>query len=380
MNKRIACFLLISLLIFPLGGCWNYRGLDEMSIVTGMAIDKNPENGNYQLSFEIVDLTIPIKEKGPSVKIIESEGKTLFDAVRNAKKRITNKLYFGQAQLVVISEEIARNEDISGMIDWFLRDGECRETVCVAISQEKTARDILSIEGTDQAIVANEIQKIIESDEKVTSSTVCVELYKVFDTLKAEGKSLILPAVHNVMNDGEPVSEVNGTAIFKDKMLIGFLTPDESKYLLFVVDGIKGGVLTFSSTGEAHDNVTLEISKNSTECSFDFTNGKVKILLKTDTTVYLDEMMAYNNALDEQQIDTLENAAEAELKDSIMNVIQKVQSEYGSDIFGFGNMIYKKDPHLWNRLKDTWEEQFMSLEVEVQTDIHIANTASIKES
>jgi spore germination protein KC len=377
MIKKVSYIIFILLLIIPLGGCWNYRGLNEMTIVAGVAIDKNPQNGNYQLSFEILDLTAPIKEEGLSAKIVESEGKTLFDAARNAKKREVNKLYFGQMQIVVISEEIARNQDISDIIDWFLRDGECRETMCVIISQEKTARDILNI-GED--VIATQIHNIIKSDKEITASTIRVELYKIFSILKAEGKSLTLPAIHNVINDGKPTSEANGIAVFKDKRLIGFLTPDESKYYLFAVNQIEGGVLTFASSGEDSDNISLEISKNSTKRSVDFRDGKVKIIIKTDTTVYLNEFMGYNDALDEQQLAALEDAAGAELENNINLVIQKVQSEYDSDIFGFGNMIYKKDLQLWNQLSDTWEEQFKSLEVEVQSDVHIVNTASIKES
>jgi spore germination protein KC len=121
MIKKFACFLIIAIMIFPLGGCWNYRGLNEMAIVIGIAIDKNTQNDNYHLSFEMVDTSSPIKEKGPSSKIIESEGKTLFDAARNAKKKTTNKLYYGHTQVVVLSEEVARNEDMSNIIDWLDR-------------------------------------------------------------------------------------------------------------------------------------------------------------------------------------------------------------------------------------------------------------------
>jgi len=379
MIKKTVCLLLISLLIFPLSGCWNYRGLNEMSIVTGVAIDKDPKSGNYQLSFEVVDLSVPIKEEGLNGIIIESEGKTLFDAVRNAKKRVTNKLYFGQAQIVVVSEEIARSGEISSIINWLLRNDECRETTNVIISQEKTARDIIISKGIGQGIVSTEIQEIVESDKKVTSSTLSVELYKAFNILKAKGKSLALPAIHNVTNDGEPVVEVNGTAVFKDKKFIGYLTPDETKYYLFSIDEIKGGVLTFSSAGEGRDDVTLEISRNITKSSFDFIDGKVKILIHTDTTVYLDEV-GHNDALDEKQIAALEDAAEAKLEYYISRVIQKVQSEYGSDIFGFGNMIYKKDLRLWNQLSDNWEEQFKVLEVEVQSSIQIINTGALEKS
>lgn len=379
MMRKVICFLIIPSLLIPLGGCWNYRGLNQMTTAVGIAIDKNPKNGTYHLSYEIVDLSVPIKTKGMSSKIIESEGKTLFDALRNVKKRVSNKLYVGHMQIIIISEEIARTEDISNMIDLFLRDGEFRETIYVLISQEKTAHDILHVKGIGQAIISGDIQKIVDSDSKVTASTLSVQLYQLFNTLKAEGQSLALPAIHNVFNDGELVSEVNGIAVFKGEKLTGFLTPEESKYYLFAIDEVKGGLLTYSSTG-GRINSTLEISRNRAKRSFEFKDGKLKIAIKTDTDVYLAEIMEPNDALDEQQIAAFEKSASAGLEQNIRRVIQKVQFQYDSDIFGFGNMIYKKDDKLWNQLKDKWDEQFQSLEVEVQSNIHILNTASTKKS
>lgn len=380
MYKKIILLVLISLLIFPLEGCWNYRGLDDMTIVVGIAIDKDPLNGNYLISYETIDQTSPSKEKGLSAKIIEADGKTLFDAARNAKMRSNNKLYFGHLQIVIISQEIARSEGIGDMIDWFLRDGECRETICFAISQEKTAREIFSVEGESRTVVSTNLHKILDFDNKITSSTLHVKLYEIFSTLKAEGKSLVLPAIHNVKNDGEPTAEVNGLAVFKDKKLVGYLTPDESKCYLFIENKIKGGVLTLTSAGDGRSNGTLEIYKSKTKRSFKYTAGRVKFLIQTDTTVYLNEFMGSIDALDERKITALEKSAQAELKYKILAMIQRVQTDYGSDIFGFGSMIYKKDNRLWKRLKDTWEEQFQSLEVEVETNIHIVNTASIKKS
>ncbi len=378
MVKRFIIIMINLFLIISLSGCWNYRGLNEMTIVAGIAIDKKPENNNYLLSFEIVDTTMSIKERGPNSKIIESEGKTLFDAVRNAKKRVANKLYFGHTEIVIISEEIARNDDLNNIIDWFLRDNECRETICFVISQEKSARDLLSIRGLGQNIKAIEIKKIVVNDKKITSSTVCVELYNIYNILKADGKSLTLPAMHNIINDGEPANEVNGIAVFKEKKLIGFLTTEESRYFLFVLDEIKGGVLTFSSN--KNTQFALEISKNKTKKSFQVKDGEIKILIKTDTTVYLNESMGYSDSLNKKQIKEMEKIAEKELKKNISSVVKKVQAEYNSDIFGFGNMIYKKNFKLWNHIKDKWEDEFMSLNVEIQSDIHIINTASIKES
>ncbi|MPM09261.1 Spore germination protein B3 [bioreactor metagenome] len=378
MIKKAGCFLVLASLLLSLSACWNYRGLNKMTVVAGVAIDKNSENGNYQLSFEIVDYSMPVKESGLRTKILESEGKSLFDAVRNAKKRVDNKLYFGQTQLVIVSKEIAANEGIIDTMDLLLRDGECRETVCVAISQEKTARDIFNIEDNDQGITSMKLCDIIENDKYVTASTLDVELYEIFNTFEAAGKSLVLPAVRNVRNAEKSVGEINGTAVFKDERLIGYLSPDESKYFLYIINEMKGGLLTFSSQGEDRDNATLEVVKNKTKNSFEYENGKLKIFLTTETNVYLDEFMGSLDALDKQQVAALEEAAASKLRNNIIDTIEKVQAEYGSDIFGFGNMIYKNDVQLWNELKDNWDKQFKTLEVEVQTKIHIVNTASNK--
>lgn len=377
MNKKGKCFVLIILMLFLLCGCQGYRGLDELSIVTGIAIDKNPENDNYLLSFEIVDLTVPTKELGLKGLIIESEGKTLFDAVRNAKKRVTDKLYFGQAQIIILNQKIARNEDIGIIIDWFLRDVELRETICVIISQENTARDILETKAITHPLVSSEIFNILEQDQEVTSTTLCVELYEAFGILESKGRELTLPVIHKVNNDGELVNEANGTAVFKDNKLVGFLPPEESKYYLFTVDEVKGGILTFSAFRKEND-ISLEIFENRTSMSFEHKDGKIKVTVKTDTTVYLGEVMRPYVSMDEEQIDELEDTAESELEKNISNLIKKVQSEFGADIFGFGGMIYKKDLKLWKQLADNWEEHFRSLEVEVKSEIEIANTASIK--
>lgn len=380
MFKKLTCLLLSLSLIFLLSGCWDYRGINELAIVIGVAVDKDNQSGNYKLAYEIVDLSTSIKDKGMGSKIIDSEGKTIFDAIRNGKRRVNNKLYFGLTQIVVFSEEVARSEDFGGIVDFFLRDGELRGTICVLISQEKTARDIISSKGVGLGIVSAEVQKIIENDNKITSSIPTVEFYQVFDILNAKGKALTLPAFHNCVSNGEPGIEANGTAVFKGKKLIGYLTPEETKYLLFVTNDIDGGILTISSEGKSEDDISLEISKNATKCSFEYKDGKVKILIHTDTTVYLGETMTHIDALDEKQISALQEKAEDKLEDGISNVIQRVQSQYDSDIFGFGNMIYKKDFRLWNQLKDNWEEQFRTLEVEVKSDVHIVNSAALEKS
>ena len=342
MKKRAVVAVLIMISAALMGGCWNYRGLNEMSITTGVAIDRDPGSDLYHLSFEYVDLSGPVKEQGIKAGLIESYGTTLFDAVRNVKKRIVNKVYLGHMELVILGNEVARSIDISSLIDLFLRDAECRETMCVAVSREPTARDLLSIEGIGQPMVAYEIHKIIEEDQEITSSTAFEQIYQIYDILNSEGIELTLPAFHNTINDGEPASEADGIAVFKGERLAGYLTPEESKYFLFATDKVEGGVITCSSTGEGPEDTTLEISENHTKVSFRYRDGQLTMKVETETKAYLNEIDEPSDALDPSQIEMVEASAARKVMQGIAGVIQRVRTDYGSDIFGFGNTIYKR--------------------------------------
>jgi spore germination protein KC len=179
MRKKVTTVMLMLLAVSLMTGCWNYRGLDQMAIVAGLAIDRDKDTGGYRITFEIMNTTENVKEEGIKSMILESRGETLFDAARDAKRRIVNKIYFGHMETVILSEEIARNVDIGDIIDFLMRDGEIRETLTIVISQESCACDLLTIEGIGHPLVSFEIEKIIMEDNKVTSSTPFKQLYSV---------------------------------------------------------------------------------------------------------------------------------------------------------------------------------------------------------
>lgn len=371
--------ILIILTVLLCGGCWNYRSLSEMSIVSGFAFDWDKKTELYKVSFQIVDLVGNVNVEGINAKILEWEGKTVFDACRNAKRAIMGKLYFGHTQLVIISDELAREKDIRDLIDWMLHDSEMRETLLIVVSTEQTAVDVLQYETLVGPISAFDVSKDITEDNKITLSTTDKRLYEIYNMLESEGIDLALPALGNVETNGKTVPVLSGTAVYKGQRLVGYLSPDESKYFLFAVDQVKGGLLTFPASGDGRDDVTLEISKNKTKRSLTFKDGKPVIKLAAETDVYLAECEGPVNAMDKEQVKELERAASRTLAQRIVQNVQTVQSRYGADIFGFGNFIYKTDNALWKKLRNDWDSIFKTLEVQVEAKVNIVNSACVKE-
>lgn len=48
-----------------------------------------------------------------------------------------------------------------------------------------------------------------------------------------------------------------------------------------------------------------------------------------------------------------------------------MQTEYGIDIFGFGETLHHKYPSKWKTLKNNWDEYFANAEITVTTEIKI---------
>ncbi len=378
MNKCILVCVMALLLMLPLCGCWNYRGLDQMDIVVGIAIDFDKETNKYKISYEVADLAGADKGSSINGKIVESEGNTLFDAARNAKRREADRLYFGSTYIVVISQEVARELGISRVIEWFLRDGECRETTYVALSQKDTAQEILQKPDEEKGIVSVTLQDLISEDNKITASSMPKMLYEVFDTIKSPRRSVMLSALNKVQSGDREICELNGIAICKEDKLAGFLSPEESKYALFVEDELKGGILTLSMAGMQTDDISLEIFLSNTKKSFSYEQGKVKIRIETDTRVSIAENEGMLDIMDMNLVQSIEEAAAAMIEKNIADLVARMQGEFNADIFGFGEMIYKRNLPLWRQLGPSWDMLFPTLEVTVSSKVFVINSGFTK--
>ncbi len=376
MKKKTALALAIILIASASGGCWSYRSLSDISIISSMAIDINSAGG-YDVTFEIADMSGQVKQQGVKSYLIESQGATIHDAVMSAQKRNMNDLYFGHMQAVIISEDAARSRNISGLIDWFIRDLEIRETLSFVISAGK-ARDLISIKPIGTPLLGVEIMKILENDRRFALAVPFVELYNLYDTINSEGISPVLPVYRIAENEGKQVVEAYGAAVFRGQRMVGTLSPEETKFGLFIRGKVKGGLLTFPSSGAA-DDTSVIVLKNDTAKSFSYADGKLRVNIKITVTGALTEDPGATGENSEERTNRLEKSAAEYLARRIGGVIKKVQTEYGSDIFGFGDVIHKQDPALWKQLKENWDETFASIGADIQCSVKLIGSSVVKE-
>lgn len=87
------------------------------------------------------------------------------------------------------------------------------------------------------------------------------------------------------------------------------------------------------------------------------------------------EMNGKKNFIDEKGRKILAEDAEKLVENNLNNVIHKVQTEFGSDIFGFSSVIQRDMPKVWKKIQPNWEEEFKKIDINVQVKINIKGSA-----
>lgn len=367
---KILLATLLAASMLCLSGCWNYQELDSLSVVVGMAVDRGMNGYKYHLTFEFLDLTKPQTDS----KLLETDGNTIFDAVRNATASSERKLYFPDCKLLLISEDIA-SDGVAPIFDWIIRDQEPRLTTIPLVTRTKTAREILQQSGASQALTSVELWRVIRQNQAYVSESPAVSIYEAIDKLSASPAiSMVLPSVKVTKTQSGTVCELAGTAIFQQDRFIGYLTREESKLFLFVRNEVRGGLLVFSPKNDGN-NLALELQNSKAEIKPEINGDSVSIHVTLTVQASLGDDETPENYVNEEGLAKAEASAENYLEAEIKQLIEKVQTQYDSDIFGFGCSVSQKDPAYWKKNEGQWGKIFRKLNSTVEARVKIDGTA-----
>lgn len=370
--RRVLSVLVSVLLLFSISGCWNYTEVDDMSIVAGVAIDKNKADGKLLLTVELVDTNGGLDKTQAGFKMISLSGDTMFEIVRNIISITGKKLFWSHAKAIIVSEEVAR-EGLIKAIDWYSRDTETRSDVFIFVSGEKTAREVLNLNSTTQAIMSFELAQMMR-DEKYISSAPTVEIWDFIDKLETLGNNAVAPMVNIHVKNGQKNERVEGTAVFVKDRMVGKLDGDETKSMLFVKNLITGGVLDIEDK-HGTPSYSLEIISNQTKLKPRMAGGRLQMQIETMTQTGLDEVMTVEGFMKGETIQDIEKRASERMEADILAVIHKVQQEYDADIFAFGENVHENQPKIWAKVKAHWPEAFADLDVTVSSKVEIQSSA-----
>lgn len=375
MRKKqgiLLSLVILSSLIFS--GCWNYREVDELAIVSGIAVDKGYDD-EITMTLEIVGFTNE-KETRISSEIVTLKGKTIFDAARNGISVLGKKIYWSHLKVVIISEQVAR-EGVIKVVDWVNRDAETRSDANILICKGCLAKDVLVVPGKTNEIKSFRMQEIVDNERNLSKAP-NIDILDFSNLLAGKGTVAIAPSVTLKNVDKGVVPQIFGTAVFKKDKLVCFLDGEETKDMLFVQNEIKGGVLV---DAETHNNkntlLSLEIFKNKTKIKPIAQDGEINFIVNIDTITAIDEVQGTVDFVDDGNRKKIEKSVASIRSKRIENLIKKMQDDYSADIFGFGEKLREDELKVWKNFDNDWEKKFRDIHVAVNMNVHIRNSATL---
>lgn len=371
MFKKTAVVFL-TLLFFLFGGCFSYKGLDRLTIVTGIALDYDEESQKYLATLEIVDISHSSNE-GIKDKILECEGISVTDAFFNATRKIKNHLYFGSCEVLIVCPKIAQ-KGLKMLMDTFMRTKELRETAFLIVSQEEKAADLFKkAKGLTSTIISIDIQQLIDQGNKHSGTIKKVKMYQFYIDLMSEEKCLSLPALHLVDNDEDKVVEANGTAVFKHDKLRHYLTPEETIYFLMAIDDYRGGVLTLDVDGKPESDFCILVGDAVSDTTYKKEGEEPAFSIDIRIKASLTESEHFEKMLKFDELKKLEEKFAKRIEENVKKLFDKLQKDYNCDIAGLGHIIHKKDNKFWEKIKPDWFEIYARAKVDVKASVKIEN-------
>ncbi|MFD1955047.1 Ger(x)C family spore germination protein [Paenibacillus thailandensis] len=388
--RKTGLLVAFSVLLLFATGCWNRRELNDLAIAVAVGIDK--ADNNYRVSVQVVDPSEVAAKKGGGtrtpVTMYQSSGQTIMEAIRRMTTVSPRKIYASHLRMLVVQEQVAK-EGIGEVLDLLSRDHEVRTDFYIVVAKDTRAADTLKILTHLESIPANHLFSSLQTSQRSWSPTVAVTLDRLIADIVSEGKN---PAVTGLRVKGEReigetrqnVEEIaasaqlqySGLAVFKKDKLVGWLDETESKAYNYILDQVTGsaGIVPCPGGGK----VSLEVVRSKTKVKSKLENGEPRIKITVQIELSVSEVTCGIDLTKRESIEQLEKLEENKVRNFITETIKRVQRDYQSDIFGFGDVIHRSHPKYWKTAKADWDRRFAQLPVDlnVESNIRLIGTES----
>ena len=305
--------ILISFILL-LGGCYDYKELNDMSIVSGIGIDY--KDGKY-----IVDLEITKSSKdGSSTEIqtylVSGEDENISDAFTIAKNRSDKLVYMEHVEVLVLGKELC-DKGIIEAIDYIIRDTGINNNYFIVVTDNPKELLNTKIENKSTAeVIVNTVKYYYENttldDVDITASYMINEKEDIaFPYIKLEEENIIF----------------NDILYFDDDKDVGFI--DSKMFAFLKLDSTN---INFTNNGN-----TISVYKK--DVGYEVKDNEVIINIKVSATIK--EINKDTKLTEVDSYSMLEDNFSKVIKQESMDFIKETLDKK-SDLLGLEDIYYKK--------------------------------------
>lgn len=381
-------WICICSVLLLLTGCWDKVELNEISIVTGIAIEKG-EKEKFLVTVETINapqLSAEQPGSGTPVITFQEEGNSLAELSEKMNIGLSRKLIYSHTRIIVIDEIVAK-EGVGDILDFLERTGEYRNDFNILISRGTKASDIVKTTYPLELVPSIKVHKQIEVYLEEWGGDPYVRLTDFISSLTSKGRHPVTSAVsiegkpeagksidHNTRTELDSTVIISGLSIFKKDKLIGFLSPEEARDYLWT-QGLNRTSLTvpcyMEDNDDENDFLDVRIIHSHSDVKVNEKDGRLTIELSISGEAKIQGTQCHRNLENIETYHKHEEALNKYVEEKISATIKKMQEEYEADIFGFGEVFYRSSPKKFKKVENEWDTKFSEADVHITSDFHI---------
>jgi len=355
-----------------LTGCWSQMELTERAFVLALAIDKGDKDVLHmtsQIYKSASQFVAPSNQSQASAFVnITLDGSSVSEIVRDTKTVSGRHSQFSHIQIILISEEVAR-ERLSSILDFFFRNPEIRLGTPIMITKGK-ARDYLTGRPMIENTVGSQVFKQLDFSHYLAGRSISTTILDLAFRLKSESESAMLPII---MNEPEYKQDVvQGIVLAKPDKIVGRIAPDKAAYLLLLANEYHYGILDIPCGRESKLSETLEVVQANSKITPMLRGDTVSARIDVNIKASIGELVCttIRNMADE---DRYAKKAERHFKEQMESVVSTIQKKK-TDVLGIGHKLYLRHPSRWKKLKPEWPERYARMPIEINVKVDIMNS------
>ncbi len=374
------------LFVFLLSGCWDIIELNDISIVTGLAVEKG-EKEKYSLTVSTVnssELSKTSQMGNTANTTYRLEGNSISELAKKMNVGLSRRLIYSHTRVLVIDKQVAE-EGILGFLDYLERSGEFRNDFNILIADDAKASDILKMTFPVQRDPTLKIHAQLNSfledwggDPNVRLTDFIIALTEggrnpVCAVVTIKGKPEKGESVENNKKDQlDALVIVKGLAIFKIDQLVGILTVEDTRNYLWTQDLKKTNITVACGKDESGNKLynDIQIVSSSSNLTANSIKGNIKGNVKINGEAKLIGTQCSDKLTDTKIYKKYQNELNNYIETSIAKTIETIQQDYRSDVFGFGVYLNRKQHKIFKKIDD-WDQQFARASITVNSNFFL---------
>lgn len=340
-------------------------------VIQGIGIDVEDDD-KYSVTIQAIDTNSQFATSSdgasqPPLKTYKTKGDTIYTALKSVTETEGKIPLYSQNRIIILGKSITE-ENMSDVIDFFVRDVENSSSVYIAAA-EKTAGEILEAKNGHEYISARSIETGISSYE-YDARIFELQLYDLINRYNSGTKDFAMPLLSLKEENGEKSVEISGTALFNSTKYREKISKNETVFLNILYNKLNNTAIS-CSIGD-NKKVSLNIVDSKTIRKVTIKNGQPVFKIKVKMEADISEISGgVSSAMKSKDIEKIAHVSEEYIEKETKNMLYSLYEMYNSDSVGLARLIYICHKDFYKENEKNLDSVLQNSIYEVEVDLKI---------